>query len=210
MVSRIGASRAAELAVVAVVEALEIDFVEIDPRAQVFEHLRRPVAVRHEAGHQPRGPRFLEDGHGPFAGDQRLVVGADDHARPQSRGVSDQPFGRGFERRRGRPRIAQRLRRHPVLAVSAVQIATQHAEAVRQRAGMRVEERLLLDGIALHAADVAPRHAQASAVVETHLADADGPVRQRTAMAARVTAEAAIGKPVVQLALARRLREQLS
>ena len=45
---------AAELAVVAVVEALEIDLVEIDLRPQVFEDLRRAVAVRHEAGHEAR------------------------------------------------------------------------------------------------------------------------------------------------------------
>ena len=46
----------AELAVVAIVEALEIDFVEIDPRPQVLEHLRRAVAVRHEAGRRDRPP----------------------------------------------------------------------------------------------------------------------------------------------------------
>ena len=122
----------------------------------------------------------------------------------------DQPFGRGFERRRDRLRIAQRLRRHPVLAVAAVQVAAEHPEAVSQRARVRVEERLLLDRIALHAADVAPRHPQPPALVEAHLADADGAVGQGTAMAARVTAQAAVGQPVVQRALARRLREQLS
>ena len=47
---------AAELAVVAIVEALEIDLVEIDPRPQVLEHLRRAVAVRHEAGRRGRRP----------------------------------------------------------------------------------------------------------------------------------------------------------
>ena len=35
-----------ELAIVAVVEALEIDFVQIDPRPQIFDHFRRAVAVR--------------------------------------------------------------------------------------------------------------------------------------------------------------------
>ncbi len=40
----------AELAVVTVVEALEIDFVQIDPRPQVSPStLRRPVAVRHDS-----------------------------------------------------------------------------------------------------------------------------------------------------------------
>ena len=47
---------AAELAVVAIVEALEIDLVEVDPRPQVLEHLRRAVAVRHVAGRRGRRP----------------------------------------------------------------------------------------------------------------------------------------------------------
>jgi hypothetical protein len=45
-----GADAAAEFVVVAVVEALEIDFVEIEPGAHVFENLRRAVAVGDEAG----------------------------------------------------------------------------------------------------------------------------------------------------------------
>ena len=106
--------------------------------------------------------------------------------------------------------IAQRLRRHPVLAVAAVQIAAEHAEAVRERAGVGVEERLLLDRIALHAADVAPRHAQRSALVEAHLADADRAVGQRTAMAAGEAAQPAVRQDVVQLALARPARQYFS
>ena len=75
---------------------------------------------------------------------------------------------------------------------------------------MRVEERLLLDRIALHAADVAPRHQQPAALVEAHLADADRALGQRTAVAARVAAQPAVGQRVVQLALARLAREHLS
>ena len=104
-------------------------------------------------------------------------------------------LGRRAQRRRDRGRIAQRLRRDPVLAVRAVQIAAEHAEAVGERAGIRVEERLLLDRIALHAADVAPRHAAAGRRVEAHLADADRAVGQRTAVAARVAAQTAVGQP---------------
>ena len=100
--------------------------------------------------------------------------------------------GDARERRRDGGRIAQRLRRDPVLAVAAVQIAAEHAEAVGERAGIRVEERLLLDRIALHAADVAPRHAQPAALVEAHLADADRALGQRTAVAAGVAAQAAV------------------
>ena len=104
--------------------------------------------------------RFLEHRDRPLAGDQRLVVGADDDARALPQRIADERFRRW--RSSGgatAARIAQRLRRHPVLAVAAVQVAAEHAEAVGERARMRVEERLLLDRIALHAADVAPGHA---------------------------------------------------
>ena len=48
MLSRIGTDASAEFVVMAIVEALEINFVEIEPRAQIFEHLRRAVAVGDE------------------------------------------------------------------------------------------------------------------------------------------------------------------
>ena len=105
------------------------------------------------------------------------------------------------ERRRDGGRIAQRLRGDPVLAVAAVQIAAEHAEAVGERARMRVEERLLLDRIALHAADVSPRHAQTSALVEADLADADRALGQRAAVAAGEASQAAVGQRFVELAL---------
>ncbi len=81
---------AAEFVVVAVVETFEIDFVEIEPGAQVFENLRSAVAVGNEAGDESRGFGFLEDGDGPFAGDQRLVVGADQNLCALGDGVADQ------------------------------------------------------------------------------------------------------------------------
>src|SRR4051812_4656680 len=65
-----------ELAVVRVVEALEVDFVQVNVRAQEVEHLRGGVPIRDETGHQPGSARFLEYGDSPLAGDQRLVVGA--------------------------------------------------------------------------------------------------------------------------------------
>ena len=71
----------AELAVVPVVEALEIDLVEIDVRPQVLEHARRAVAVRDEAGDEAVRARFLEDLDRPLGGDERLVVGRDDDPR---------------------------------------------------------------------------------------------------------------------------------
>ena len=51
--------------------------------------------------------------------------------------------------------VAERLGRQPVLAVPAVQIAAQHAEGERVGAGQGVEERFLLDRVALQRAHVA-------------------------------------------------------
>src|SRR5262245_28680535 len=86
-------------------------------------------------------------------------------------------------------RVTQGLRRHPVLAVAAMQIAPEHSKAVGERARIDVKERFLLDGIALDAAHVAPRHAQRSPLVEPHLADADRALRNRAAMAARMASQ---------------------
>ena len=169
-----------------------------------------PLPFETKPGDQPGGLGFLEHRDRPFAGDQRLVVGADDDACALRSASRTRSLGRGAERRRDRGRIAQRLRRHPVLAIAAVQIAAEHAEAVGERARMGVKERLLLDRIALHAADVAPRHAQPAALVEAHLADADRALRQRAAVAARVAAQPAVRQRVVELALARFAREHLS
>src|SRR5580698_1469038 len=68
---------AAEFVVVAVAETLEIDFIEIEPGTDVVEDLRRGVAVGDESGEESGSFGFFEDGDRPFAGDQRLVVGAD-------------------------------------------------------------------------------------------------------------------------------------
>src|SRR5580658_1859214 len=125
-----GSDAAAEFVVVAVVKTFEIDFVQIEPGAQVFENLGSGVAVGDEAGDESGGFGLLEDGYGPLAGDERLVVGADQNLRALGDGVADQEFGRGFERRGDGMGIAQSLRCYPVLTIGAVQIAAQHAEAV--------------------------------------------------------------------------------
>jgi hypothetical protein len=69
---------AAELAVAAIAEALQIDLVEIDPRAQVVDDLLGPVAVRDERGAAGRAAAPLEHLDRPFGGDERLVVRAGD------------------------------------------------------------------------------------------------------------------------------------
>src|SRR5436853_4828328 len=75
---------------------------------------------------------------------------------------------------------------------------------------MGVEKRLLLDRIALHAAYVSPRHQQAPAFVEAHLADANRALGERTAVPAGVAAKSPVGQRFVELAHARLAREHLS
>src|SRR6185369_3213220 len=81
----------------------------------------------------------------------------------------------------------------------AVEIASEHAKAERERPGMRVEERLLLDRVALNTADITPRDAQVPAAVEAHLAHADGAVGNRALVSARVTADAILGDVLDEL-----------
>ena len=107
-------------------------------------------------------------------------------------------------------RIAERLRSHPVLAVGTVEIASEHAKTVSERSGVRVKEGLLLDRIALHAADITPWHEKATALVEPDLANANRAVGQRTAVAAGVAAKSTVGQTLVQRAFARFAREHLS
>ncbi len=93
-----------------------------------------PLPFDTYAGHQAHTARFLEDRDRPFAGDERLVVGADDD-------LSAEPLAPRLTSASGDASIGgemasgslKRLRRHPVLAVGAVQIAPEHAEAECQR-----------------------------------------------------------------------------
>src|SRR6185295_1837623 len=75
-----------------------------------------------------------------------------------------------------------------------MEITTQHAEAVCERAGVGVKERFLLDRIALHAANVAPRHAETAILDEAHLAHAVRAFGNRTAMSAREAAQARLAR----------------
>ncbi len=88
-----GTDASAEFMVVAIVEALEIDLVEIKPGAQVFEDLRSAIAVGNESGEQARSSCLFEDGYGPFAGDKWLVVCADYNSRALHKGVAHQSVG---------------------------------------------------------------------------------------------------------------------
>src|SRR5262249_23770554 len=69
-------------------------------------------------------------------------------------------------------------------------IATHHAEGQGVAAGVDVEERLLLDRVALQTGDVAERHLEPAGFVEADLADAAQSVADQAAMAARQPADA--------------------
>jgi hypothetical protein len=90
-----------------------------------------------------------------------------------------------------------------------VEVASEHAEAVCERARIGVKKRLLLNRIALHAADVAPRDVQLAALVETDFTHADGTLGQRTAMAAREAPKSPVRQPFVELAFPRFAPENL-
>ena len=91
---------------------------------------------------------------------------------------------------------------HPVLAVPAVQVAAQHAEAVSQGARPHVEEGLFLDGVALGAGDVSPGDAQLSPGVESNFADPRLPLEDGAAVAASSAADAPAVQRLPQLPLA--------
>ncbi len=65
-----------------------------------------------------------------------------------------------------------------------------------------MEERLLLDGIALHAAHISPGHVQSAAAVVANLADSGLPFRDGTAMAAGEAAKPIAVELFVKLAFA--------
>src|SRR5712691_1611318 len=88
-----GTDAAAEFVVVTVVKTFEIDFVQIEPRAEIFENLRRGVAVGNKTGDESGGFGFFEYGYGPLAGDERLVVGADQNLRTLLDCFAHQNFG---------------------------------------------------------------------------------------------------------------------
>ncbi len=112
-----------------VVQALQIDFVQIHPGADIVKHLGRGISVRHEAGDQPGSLSLAEDLDRPFRGDQRFVIGADHHSGAVTKSQARQLAGGCLPPRGEGVRIADGLRGHPVLAVTAVQVAAEHAEA---------------------------------------------------------------------------------
>ena len=188
----------AEFVVVTIVKTLEVYFVEIEMGTDKVENLRRGVAVGDESSEQSRGFRFPENGDGPLAGDEWLVVGADQNLRALIESVAHQDFRRSFQRRRYGIGIAQRLRRDPILTIATVQIAAQHSEAVGERARMGVEERFLFDGIALHPGGVSPGNIKRAAAVVAHFADAGLALGNGATVTARETAHTAVVEFLVE------------
>jgi hypothetical protein len=64
-----------------------------------------------------------------------------------------------------------------------------------------VIEGFLLDGVALRASHVAPRHKEFAALVVTDLADSQLPIRYSAAMPARITAHKTAVELLVKLTL---------
>jgi hypothetical protein len=187
-----GADAASEFVVVAIVKTFQVDFVEIEPRADVVENLWSAVAVGDEPRKKPGGLGFFENCDRPFAGDERLVIGADQNFRALIKGVTYESLRSGGEWRRDRVGIAQGLRRHPVLAVSAMQVAAEHAEAVGESAGVSMEERLLFDGIALHSGGVSPGDVEFATAVEADFTDSGLAFGDGAAVAAGEAADAVV------------------
>ena len=79
-----------------------------------------------------------------------------------------------------------------------MQIASHHAEAVGERAGMRVEERLFFDGIALHAGGVSPGDVERAAAVVADFADTGLALGNGTTVAAGEATDAVVVKFFVE------------
>ncbi len=104
---------------------------------------------------------------------------------------------------RGDPRIRKQT-------IGAVKIATEHAETERVGAGVGVEERLLLDRIALERADVAVRHVELATSIESDATDAGAPIANQAAVPAGIASDRVVGLRLAELALAHVLFQCLS
>src|SRR5690242_4905034 len=83
-----------------------------------------------------------------------------------------------------------------------MQVAAQHSETVSKGSRISVEEGLLLDGIALHAANVSPGHIELAALVVADLADSGLALKNRTAMPAGEATDAMVVDFLVQISFA--------
>src|SRR4026209_1157737 len=79
-------------------------------------------------------------------------------------------------------------------------VATQHAEAQRQRARQRMKERFLLDRIALQRSDIALRIVECASLIEPNFADTRPAVENDAPMAAREASHAVVVQLLVESA----------
>src|SRR6266436_3307323 len=113
-----------------------------------------------------------------------------------------QLLGGGSQRGTNRGRVTERLGRYPILAIGTVQVTAQHSEAVRQCAGICVEERLFFNRVALHHTGVAPGNVQGPPSVVANLADTRLALRDRATVATGKTAYPVAIKFLVEFAFA--------
>src|SRR6266542_4236628 len=190
---------AAELPVVLVVHGLQVNLVEVHPGTNVVEHLSRAVAVGDVSGVETAPLRLLENGDRPLGSDEGLVVSGNDGRRAAFLRQAGQSLGRDVVRLCDCLGITDGLRGEPVLAVCAVQVAAEHPEGKSVGPVKCMEERLLLDRIALQRSDVTPRNAQHAPLVVAHPADALAALRDRAAVAAGIAPQPPVGKSLDEL-----------
>src|SRR5437764_4862172 len=83
-----------------------------------------------------------------------------------------------------------------------MEIAAQHAETVSESSGMGMEERLFLNGIALHSCGVSPGNVERAAAIEADFADSGLTFWDGAAVTAGETSDTVI----VELLVKRRVR----
>src|SRR5271169_2726542 len=197
-----GQEAPAQLAIVKVVEAFEVNFVKVHPRSQELEDLWGAIPIGDKGCQQTCRTGFLEDRHRPLAGYQRLVIGAHQHLGALLKSLPHQPLGGSSQRGTNRGRVTECLGRHPILTVATVQVTAKHSKAVGQCPRMCVKEGLLFDRVALHSPDIAPGNVERSASVVANLADAGLAIRDRAAVPTGETAHAVTVESLVKFAFA--------
>src|SRR5438128_4008952 len=99
----------AEFVIVAVIKALQVNFVEVNPGSQVFQHLRGTSSVGDKGRQQSCCTGFLENRHCPFTGYQRLVVRAHEDLGALMKSLLYQLRGGSSQRGNNRGRVTERL-----------------------------------------------------------------------------------------------------
>src|SRR3972149_206318 len=113
-----------------------------------------------------------------------LVAGGGEGAPPVTPRQAHQLFTATKHRRGYRLRVSESLRGEPILTIAAVEIASEHAERQSIRPRQGVEERFLLDGIALQRPHVAPGDPERPPFIEAHLTDSQPSLGNEASVAA--------------------------